>query len=123
MSAVTEDIVILIGLKHVVGRRWRAIVLAGIAAVSLSACAIADLKEYGDRVVKAGLSVDEMKKAVGVNPRDWEKPTYHLPNGHAVYVESVGPSVGYKGCDFHWEVNAEGRVRPSETGVGKCTAM
>jgi hypothetical protein len=94
--------------------------MAGISVLGLSACAIADLKDYGDQVVKAGLSVDEMKKAVGVNYQDWEKPAYFLPNGNAVYVESVGPSVGYKGCDFHWEVNAQRRVVGYRTVGDRC---
>ncbi len=114
------DIVILINLKCVIGRRWRAIVMAGIAALGLAACAIADLKDYGDRAVKAGVTVDDARKRVGVNPSDWEKPAYYLPNGNAVYVESVGPSVGYKGCDFHWEVNAQGRVVGYRTVGDRC---
>jgi hypothetical protein len=95
----------LISLKRF-KRNWRVIVIANITALGLSACAISDLKDYGDQAVKAGLTVDDMKKRVGVNPSDWEKPAYYIPKGSAVYVESVGPSVGYKGCDFHWEVNA-----------------
>jgi hypothetical protein len=96
------------------------LVAIAIEVLCLSACAIADLKDYGDQVVKAGLSVDEMKKAVGVNLQDWEKPAYFLPNGNPVYVESVGPSVGYKGCDFHWEVNAQGRVVGYRTIGDRC---
>jgi hypothetical protein len=91
-----------------------------IAALGLAACAIADLKDYGDQAVKAGLTVDDMKKRIGVNPGDWEKPAYYLPNGNAAYVESVGPSVGYKGCDFHWEVNAQGRVVGYRTVGDRC---
>ncbi len=96
------------------------IVATASAVLCLAACAIADLKDYGDQVVRAGLTVEDMKKAVGVNPSDWEKPTYYLPNGNAVYVESVGPSVGYKGCDFHWEVNAQGRVVDYRTVGDRC---
>ncbi len=98
---------------------WRMAIIS-IAVLGLSACAIADLKDYGDRVVKAGPSVDEMRKAVGVNPRDWEKPAYYLPNGNGVYVESVGPSVGYEGCDFHWEVNPQGRIVAYKTVGDRC---
>ncbi|HSD97125.1 MAG TPA: hypothetical protein VLB06_08280 [Sulfuricaulis sp.] len=91
-----------------------------IATLVLVACAIADLKDYGDQAVKAGLTIGDMKKRIGVNPSDWEKPAYYLPNGNAVYVESVGPSVGYKGCDFHWEVNAQGRVVGYRTVGDRC---
>lgn len=115
-----RGIVILINHKRVVRRKWRMIAITAVTVLCLAACAIADLKDYGDRAVKAGVTVEDAKKRVGVNLHDWEKPAYYLPNGHAVYVESVGPSVGYKGCDFHWEVNAQGRVVGYRTVGDRC---
>lgn len=89
-----------------------------LTVTNLSACAIPDLKDYADRVVRAGLTVEEMKKARGANLGDWDKPAYHRPNGNAVYVESVGAK--YKGCDFHWEVNPQGRVIGYKTVGDRC---
>lgn len=83
-------------------------------------CAISDLKDYGDRVVKAGLTVDKMKGTHGSDPRVWDNPAYRLANGNVVYVDPVGYGAGYKNCDFHWEVNPEGRVVGYKTIGDRC---
>lgn len=86
----------------------RIIVLIG--TLNVFACAVPDLGQYADRAVEAGATVKQMRQRRGINPEVWDKPTYHLPNGNAVYVESIGYSIGYKGCEYHWEVNKDRRV-------------
>jgi hypothetical protein len=95
------------GLKHTkVGSR----IAIGLCVLALlSGCAIANIREYADRVVRAGATVEDMKKAHGVNAQVWQKPSYYLPNGDAVYVEAAS-SRGVAYCAYHWEVNAQGRV-------------
>jgi len=89
-----------------------------LIVIGLFACAVPDLKSYADRAVRASLTVEQMKNRHGVDLRDWDRPAYHLPNGNAVYIESVGAT--YKGCDFHWEVNSQGRVVGYKTVGDRC---
>jgi hypothetical protein len=85
-----------------------AITMVGFFLVS---CSVPSLKGYGDDVLKhsryGDATIEQMKKAVGVDSHYWEMPSYYLPNGNAVYVEPTQRSTG---CDYHWEVNPEGSV-------------
>ena|SRR3990172_11104736 len=86
------------------------LVLAWMLALYLSSCSIQSTKSYGDQVVAGNRTVEHMRASYGADPTVWATPSYMLSNGNAVYIEPIGRSVGYKGCEYHWEVNPQGYV-------------
>ncbi len=106
------DIVILISLKRAVRMKWRMIAITAIAVLGLAACGSASLKDYAENTIRSGATIEQMKKAYGIDLRDWDKPGYYLPNGNAVYIERnlAGKNLRYIGCDNHWEANPQGRI-------------
>lgn len=107
------------------GRFW--FIAAVMATVlSLSACGHPGLKDNAEHIIQMSATVDGMKNRRNADPQVWEKPSYYLTrNGNAVYVEpKYGGQFGkqfYTNCDYHWEVNPQGRVVGYLTVGPKCT--
>ncbi|MBI5783167.1 MAG: hypothetical protein HZA69_05465 [Gammaproteobacteria bacterium] len=106
---------------------WLVIITATTVVLGITACGTSGLARSADSVVGAGTTIDDLKKLYSDDPRVWEKPSYYLTrNGNAVYVEpnySHPPRKKkfYMNCDYHWEVNPQGRVVGYLTVGPKCT--
>jgi hypothetical protein len=91
-------------LRHTFAGGRHAMAMVAIAIFCLASCSVPSLKDYGDNAIRGG-TVDLMKKRHGADPRIWEKQSYALPNGNAVYIEPDSA-----GCAYHWEANPQGRI-------------
>lgn len=70
-------------------------------------------------IVERNATVEQMKQ--GRHVQYWEKPSYYLPNGNAVYIEPEYAGTHYIGCDYHWEANPQGRIVGYRlVGLGCC---
>ena len=81
-----------------------------LLTLSLGACSsqIPTLKEWADGLV--GRNVADLR-ALAVPPGSyssrtgWQERTYHLGNGHWVYVQPDRPN-----CEIHFEINSEDTI-------------